>query len=76
MLQGKHLIAGDWVGGDETFANLPVEGGTDRFAMGTPGHIEAAAAAPERAFAGYSGLSRQAGQVAASPVQAKAEPRC
>ena len=32
---GKHLIAGEWVGSDDTFRNEPAQGPADRFSMGT-----------------------------------------
>jgi len=57
---GKHLIAGDWIGGDETFSNMPVEGAPAQFAVGTPAHVDQAARAAEAAFASYAGLSRTA----------------
>lgn len=36
MLKGTHLIAGQWIGGESTFTNEPVDGAPDRFAGGTP----------------------------------------
>lgn len=55
---GKHLIAGEWIGNDETFPNMPVSGAPDHFAAGTPAHVDQAARAAEAAFASYSELSR------------------
>lgn len=60
MLTGKHLIAGHWLGDEETFENMPVSGATDAFAVGRPEHVDQAVAAAEAAFASYSGLSRSA----------------
>lgn len=60
MLTGKHLIAGDWVGDDETFANMPIDGTAEHFAVGLPGHVDRAARAAEAAFSSYAGLSRAA----------------
>jgi 2,5-dioxopentanoate dehydrogenase len=60
MPNGKHLIAGEWIGGEENFANMPVEGAPDRFAVGTAAHVDAAVQAAEAAFPAYAGLSRVA----------------
>ncbi|WP_270732704.1 aldehyde dehydrogenase (NADP(+)) [Shimia sp. Alg240-R146] len=56
MLIGKHLIAGDWTGGDETFANEPVQGDSDHFARGTVADVARACEEAEAAFwsFGYS----------------------
>lgn len=58
MLTGKHLIAGQWVGGDAEFNNMPVSGSTDSFAVGTPDHVDQAAKAAEAAFWSYGYSSR------------------
>ena len=47
---GKHLIAGEWVGGGETFANSPATGESDQFQSGTPAHVDRACQAAEEAF--------------------------
>ena len=62
MLKGKHLIAGDWVGGDATFTNHPTSGEPDTFFVGTPEHVDAAANAAEEAFwsFGYSTRAERA----------------
>jgi NADP-dependent aldehyde dehydrogenase len=62
MLTGKHLIAGEWVGGAETFTNEPVSGAPDIFAAGTPEHVARAAQAAEEAFwsFGYSSRAERA----------------
>lgn len=57
-LSGKHLIAGSWVGGPSTFANMPVEGEADSFAVGTPELVNQAVEAAEDAFWSFSATSR------------------
>ena len=47
---GKHLIAGEWIGSDETFQNEPAQGPADRFSMGTVELVDRAARAAEDAF--------------------------
>ena len=58
MLIGKHLIAGEWVGGDATFENMPTVGAPDTFAVGTVEDVNAACEAAEDAFWSYGNLSR------------------
>lgn len=58
MLNGKHLIAGQWVGSDKTFANMPVSGEPDHFSVGTPALVDAAAQAAEDAFWSFGYSSR------------------
>ena len=62
MLKGKHLIAGEWVGGDSRFTNEPVHGDADSFAMGTVEQVNRACVAAEEAFwtFGYSGRADRA----------------
>ncbi|WP_120631390.1 aldehyde dehydrogenase (NADP(+)) [Ruegeria sp. EL01] len=52
-LNGKHLIAGEWIGGSETFCNEPVDGPADNFFRGTEEHVNQAAVAAEDAFWSY-----------------------
>jgi len=59
MLIGKHLIAGEWVSGDATFASAPATGPAHEFAIGTPAHVDAACIAAEAAFASYSATTRE-----------------
>ena len=59
MLNGKHLIAGEWVGSQTTFENAPMNGVTDHFGVGTPDHVDAAAFAAEQAFPSF-GYSKRA----------------
>lgn len=77
MLSGKHLIAGEWVAGDGTFANAPAHGQAHMFSVGTPAHIETAAQAAEEAFWSY-GYSMQAERAAflaaiADEIEARAD---
>lgn len=61
-LTGKHLIAGEWVTGESTFASEPAHGASHDFAMGTPAHVDTAAKAAEEAFwsFGYSSRAERA----------------
>jgi 2,5-dioxopentanoate dehydrogenase len=58
MLTGKHLIAGDWVGNDQTFVSSPAHGPSHQFALGTPAHVTAACDAAEAAFPAYAAKTR------------------
>jgi alpha-ketoglutaric semialdehyde dehydrogenase len=58
MLIGKHLIAGEWVGSDETFENSPLDGAADQFAVGTVAHVDQAVRGAEEAFLSYGNTSR------------------
>ena len=40
MLKGASLVAGEWLGSDQTFQNEPTGGASDRFAVGTPAMID------------------------------------
>jgi len=53
MLKGKHLIAGEWVGADETFRSEPASGEAHVFAAGNPALVDRAARAAEEAFWTY-----------------------
>ena len=55
---GKHLIAGEWVAGETTFENEPTTGRRDTFSVGTPAHVDTAAAAAEDAFWTYGYSTR------------------
>ena len=59
MLTGKHLIAGQWVGGPTTFKSSPATGAPLTFCVGTPAHVDAAVQAAEAAFPSYSALTRE-----------------
>ena len=56
---GRHLIAGEWVGSDETFESRPSSGASHRFAAGTSAHIDRAVQAAEKAFWSYGYCSRK-----------------
>jgi NADP-dependent aldehyde dehydrogenase len=58
MLNGKHLIAGQWVAGNQTFTNDPVTGTADEFSVGTPALVDAAVQAAEEAFWSFGYSSR------------------
>ncbi|GAB4353494.1 MAG: aldehyde dehydrogenase (NADP(+)) [Kiloniellaceae bacterium] len=62
-LTGKHLVAGDWVAGRETFNSGPAMGPQRAFAVGTPAEVDAAAKAAEEAFWSY-GYSERAARAA------------
>lgn len=47
---GKHLIAGQWVAGDDTFASSPAHGPAHRYAVGRVADVDAAVQAAEDAF--------------------------
>ncbi len=57
---GKHLIAGEWVAGDTTFASMPAKGEPRQYSAGTRAHVDRAAEAAERAFWSYGYCSRAA----------------
>lgn len=63
MIIGKHLIAGEWIDGDKTFQNAPVEGEVSSFAVGTPAIVDKAARGAEEAFWSY-GYSTRASRAA------------
>ncbi len=58
MLNGKHLIAGEWVGADATFASEPAHGPSRDFAVGTPALVDRAVGAAEEAFASFGWSTR------------------
>lgn len=58
MLTGKHLIAGDWIGNDQTFTSSPAHGPSHPFSVGTPAHVAQACDAAEAAFAAYAAKTR------------------
>jgi len=53
MLQAKHLVAGAWLGSDETFKNTPIDGMPDKFPRGSVELVNAAALGAEEAFWSY-----------------------
>ncbi|KAF0170491.1 MAG: NADP-dependent aldehyde dehydrogenase [Rhodobacteraceae bacterium] len=74
---GKHLIAGHWVAGADSFASAPAHEPSHRFSVGTPAHVDAAVQAAELAFETY-GMSSRADRAAflnaiADEIEARAE---
>lgn len=39
VLTGRHLIAGEWVAGAQTFRSSPADGAARAFSVGTPAHV-------------------------------------
>jgi len=74
---GKHLIAGEWVGSDETFQNEPAQGPADRFSMGTVELVDRAARAAEDAFWSFGQAPREERaallEAIADEIEARAE---
>jgi 2,5-dioxopentanoate dehydrogenase len=58
MLKGTHLIAGQWVAGDSSFANEPTTGEPDIFSAGTVDLVDEAVEAAEKAFWSYGYSTR------------------
>ncbi|MDA8747108.1 aldehyde dehydrogenase (NADP(+)) [Litoreibacter sp.] len=71
MLKGASLVAGEWLGSDQTFQNEPTNGAPDRFASGTPDMIDRACTAAEEAFwsYGYSSTDQRAAFLEAVATQ-------
>jgi len=59
-IKGKHLIAGEWVGGDRKFRSEPAQGPSHEFSVGTPQDVDRAANAAEEAFWSYGYSTREA----------------
>ena len=57
---GKHLIAGEWISGDATFASSPAHGPSHDYSVGTPDLVDRACEAAEAAFEAYAATSRGA----------------
>ncbi|GAA3859940.1 aldehyde dehydrogenase (NADP(+)) [Celeribacter arenosi] len=55
---GKHLVAGEWIGTDNTFPSEPAHGDVFQFSVGTPELVDQAAQAAEDAFWTYGYTSR------------------
>ena len=74
---GKHLIAGEWIGTEETFLSAPAHGTAHAFSVGSPELVDAAARAAEEAFWRY-GYTTRAERAAflnaiADEIEARAE---
>jgi 2,5-dioxopentanoate dehydrogenase len=59
MLTGKHLIAGNWTGGGESFDSSPAHGEAHSFSAGTAADVDTAVKAAEEAFWSYGYSSRE-----------------
>lgn len=74
---GKHLIAGNWVDGDDRFSSDPASGPAHSFSTGRVGDVDAAAKAAEDAFwsFGYSTREDRAAflNAIADEIEARAE---
>ena len=56
---GKHLIAGEWVASDRTFASDPAHGPAHEYSVGTPDLVAQACEAAEEAFWSFGYCSRE-----------------
>ncbi len=56
---GKHLIAGEWIAGDATFASSPASGSTHDYSIGRVTDVDVAVRAAEDAFWSYGYSSRK-----------------
>jgi 2,5-dioxopentanoate dehydrogenase len=74
---GKHLVAGQWLDGEGTFASSPAHGPSHAFAVGTVALVAKAAEAAEDAFLsyGYSSRAERAGflRAIADEIEARAD---
>lgn len=57
--KGKHLIAGEWIGGNQTFTSAPAHGPAHEFSSGDVGLVDRAVQAAEQAFKVYGQTSRE-----------------
>lgn len=56
---GRHLIGGEWVAGETSFASSPAHGPAHDYAVGTPDLVARACAAAAEAFDAYAATSRE-----------------
>ncbi|MCZ4366320.1 aldehyde dehydrogenase (NADP(+)) [Sulfitobacter dubius] len=74
---GKHLIAGTWIGSDQTFASEPASGPALDFSVGTRALVDQACEAAEAAFWSYGYSTREARaaflNTIADEIEARAE---
>lgn len=74
---GKHLVAGQWLDGNGTFASSPAHGPSHDFAVGTVALVNRAAEAAEEAFLsyGYSSRAKRAAflRAIADEIEARAD---
>ena len=59
MLNGKHLIAGEWLDSDSTFSSQPAHGPAHNFTAGTAKLVQRACEAAEDSFWSYGYSSRE-----------------
>ena len=59
MIEGKHLIAGEWKSGPGTFMNRPVSGDPSSFSTGSPELVDEACRAARQAFPRLAALSTE-----------------
>jgi hypothetical protein len=55
---GKHLVAGDWIAGENSFQSEPAHGPAHSFSVGTPALVDKAVKGAEDAFWSYGYSSR------------------
>ncbi len=74
---GRHLIAGEWVASDQTFASEPAHGPAHDFSIGTPELVDQAVTKAEEAFweYGYTTSAQRAAflNAIADEIEARAE---
>lgn len=74
---GKHLIAGEWIGGEQTFMSTPAHGPAHSFAVGTVELVDRACQAAEQAFWSYAATTREERaaflEAIAEEIEARAE---
>jgi len=74
---GKHLVGGEWVGGEATFRSSPAHGPAHEFAVGTPELVARACEAAAGAFDAYAATTREERarflEAIADEIEARAE---
>ena len=58
MINGKHLIAGEWIETDSKFKSSPANGQSHEFSVGNSTLVNKAAESAEEAFFSYGNSSR------------------
>ncbi len=58
MINGKHLVAGEWIDTDSKFKSSPANGQSHEFSVGTSELVNKAAEYAEEAFLSYGNNSR------------------
>jgi NADP-dependent aldehyde dehydrogenase len=59
QLEGKHLIAGEWIGSDQSFLSEPAHGPARSFAAGSAALVDQAVRAAEDAFVSFGQSTQQ-----------------